>query len=288
MPSIDPMTRNLVDLVEQDPNESFILGGGLSLQLKRLYLLHYRLSTLASVAGYELPEARATTDIDIFLKLEVFVQPDRGQALRKVIDALGYKVKTEKWQFEKPLQEGTTIPLTLDLLARIPETDENVKVKGIRVGSGSLANLNGRKAIEAFAVEDMPIKIDILDNGSLVTRVSVIHPFGMLNLKLRAAHDWLTFQSSPWELKGNQKPPSAKHAFDACLLVAMLTEEERDQATELAEKWLHFPLAEEIRKEAVTLFGTQASLGWLQAVRDGIFDDHELIWETMQQALGIA
>ena len=67
----------------------------------------------------------------------------------------------------------------------------------------------------------------------------------------------------------------------------MMTEEERDQAIELAEKWLHFPRAEEIRAEAVSLFREQTSLGWRQAVRDGMFDDHELIWETMQRALGI-
>ena len=126
-----------------------------------------------------------------------------------------------------------------------------------------------------------------MDAGAKVGGVSISHPYAFLNMKLRAAHDWHRFGIKPWVLRANQKPPSEKHVFDAASLVAMITEGELAVAAQLAAVWCDHTIAVAIRSEAVTLFGTSTSPGWLEARRQGMFDDHDLIWPTMKTALGI-
>ncbi len=285
----DAMLVHLQLLVERAGTSAFVLGGGLGLRVKREHLLSHRAVTLAGAAGYEVPEARATFDIDLFLGLELFVDASRGAALRAALLDLGYEVVTGNWQFEKRL--STAAPehiIAVDLLARPPNEAEraNVKVRGIRVGAGSAAKLHGRRTDEAFAVDASPQMVDIRLGGATTCAVRVPHPYAWLNLKLRAAHDWLKYSEQPWPLGEGQKPPSPKHAFDAALVVAMATEAEVAEAAEQAERWRGHEPATAIVSEALVLFGSRDAAGWRAARRQGMFDDHALIWDTMRTMLG--
>jgi len=283
----DPLVQHLLDLVAVAPPDSFILAGGLGLMLKRRHLAHHSITTLAQSAGYALPEARATTDIDLFLKIELFTRPESGRQLRSALNGLHYTELTPKWQFQKPLSDDLpNQSVVLDLLARLPEGDEDVRVKPPRVGAGSGADLHGRETAEAFAVEREPQRIDILDEGRLLGEVLTAHPYAWLNMKVRAAHDWLRYQVQPWELRENEKPPSGKHAFDAMLMVAMITEAERDTCVRLAKEFRDGPVAREIRAEADALYGAPESPGWIEARAQGMFNDHDLIWPILTEALG--
>ncbi len=283
----DPLLPYLLSLLNAAPTDSFVLGGGLGLRVKRAHQITGRIESLAQSVGQELPEARATTDIDLFLKIELFAKQELGLALRKSIDRLGYKEKTPKWQFEKEFPElSGGKPLVLDLLARKPGEESGVKTRSMRVGSGSGAELHGRETIEAFAVEDSPITCNFTD-GTDIGQAQVAHPYAMLNMKIRAAHDWFRFQEQPWLLRESQEPPSAKHAFDGAFIIAMLTQEELADAQKLAVKWAGIEIADQIKKEAGQLYGTDTSPAWTEARRQGMFNDHSLIWGTMRQVLGL-
>jgi len=283
----DPLIRHLRDLVSVVPPDSVILAGGLGLMLKRRHLALSGAMTLAKNSSYEHPEARATTDIDLFLRIELFTQPEEGRRLRQALDGLQYRELTPKWQFEKRLSDALPDQfVVVDLLARRPDDGEDVRVRTSRVGSGSGTDLHGRETVEAFAVECEPQITTILDEGHECGQILTAHPYAWLNMKVRAAHDWLRFQAQPWRLRENQLPPSAKHAFDAALIVAMITEVERDECVSLATEFRDHAIAEEIRTEATELFGSPTALGWREAITQGMFDDHDLIWTTLKEMLG--
>ena len=141
---MDPLVAHLVDILNAVPPGSVILGGGLGILLKREHLIHDGAATLAASAGHGLPESRATTDIDLFLRMDNFTMPDVGRQLRTALDGAGYTVRTEQWQFEKPLGQGTAGLVVVDLLARTPDADMGVIASGIRVGSGSGTGIHGR------------------------------------------------------------------------------------------------------------------------------------------------
>lgn len=284
----DPLVRHLHDLIIAVRQDSVILAGGLGLMLKRRHLAHQGTMTLALSADHGHPEARTTTDIDLFLRIELFTRPEEGRRLREVLDGLSYKERTPKWQFERPLSDALPDQsVVVDLLARQPVDGEDVSVKPPRVGTGSGTGLHGRETAEAFAVEREPQIIDVLDDGSLLGQVLTAHPYAWLNMKVRAAHDWLRYQRQPWELRENQQPPSAKHAFDATLIVAMVTEVERDRCRDLASEFRDHPVAQQIRAEATELFGEPTAPGWREALRQGMFDDHDLIWPTLKAMLRV-
>lgn len=283
----DLLVQRLHELVSAVPQESIILAGGLGLMLKRRHLAHLGAATLAQSAGHEHPEARATTDIDIFLRIELFTRQEEGRQIRLALDRLDYKERTPKWQFEKPLSDARPDPcVVVDLLARRPTDSEGVRVKSLRVGAGSKTDLHGRETVEAFAVECEPQIIDILDEGRSLEQVLTAHPYAWLNMKVRAAHDWLRFQMQPWELRENQQPPSAKHAFDVALIVAMITEAELDVCKRLAVEFRDDHVAQQIRSEATELFGRPEAPGWIEARQQGMFNDYDLIWPALSDMLG--
>jgi hypothetical protein len=287
----DPLIGHLSDLCRTAPSGSFILGGGLALRVRRDMLLRSGARTLARAVGHQLPEARVTTDIDVFLRLEVFERGDRS--LRVAIDKLGYGERTPKWQFEKELlpgpgsAEGPGAMLVLDLLARTPEPGSEVRMKPPRVGSGSGADLHGRVTEEAFAVEQLAREIPVVEDGITVARPLVAHPYAMLCMKLRASHDWLQYRQEAWSLSSKQKPPSEKHTFDAALCVAMLTEAEQDECIGLAREYAGRPVALAIRSEAKRLFGAPEAPGWRSAVAQGMFDAHAPVWDALGACLGV-
>lgn len=178
--------------------------------------------------------------------------------------------------------------VVLDLIARRPTEFENVKVSPPRVGSGSKTGLHGRLTPEAFAVEINPTTIPVTGITSTGEptqfQVSVPHPYASLNMKVRAAYDWLRMTRD--EIPA--KPFSEKHAFDVFLLVAMLTEEEIASSLPVANQFKDLPIAHEIKAEAKELFAEPTSPGFLEATRQAKDRlDHGTFWEALSFILGI-
>lgn len=277
----DPLMPHLMDVLARPELGGLILAGGFGIRVKQEFLAQTQARTLIS----PFPLARATGDLDLFLRMEVFGNVQRKDDMRRAIDELGYEPTQRNWQFRKPLGERyPTRSVTLDLLSRRPQQGENVRFKDPRVGEGSL---HGRDTEEAFAIDVDPIPLPIRDRTSAGDEIEAVvlvpHPYAWLNMKVRAAHDWLRRQRGEMEAKEF----SEKHAFDVYVLVAMLTEEELLRCGEIAGVFESHKLAAAIRAQAQELFATSASPGFLEARRQVESDlDFEAFHEGLGRALG--
>lgn len=275
---------HLLDLLA-DPSvaRDLILAGGYGLQVKQKHLQDRGAHTLFP----QPPPARATMDLDFILRMELFIRTEGAQAVRRRLDALGYKLLTPKLQFQKPLAPGAAETLKVDLLSRLPEGAESdkVNVKGLRVGIGAGSDLHGHQTPEAFAVEDSPDEIPLTgrctDGSPFGGSVLVPNIYAWLNLKVAAAGDWLN-EADPGHRGG-----AAKHVFDVLVLIAMLTEEEFTRCLPVRDRFRDHPRAEPPRLAARSLFGTSSSPGVIQIRRQHDDFDYATFWETMTELMGL-
>ena len=234
----DPLLSHLLDIASDPAAADLILGGGFGIRVKQIYLKAQGLRTLVP----SVPEARATQDLDFFLQMALFIQKERGGAIRTLLDRLAYQEYTPKWQFGKPFDTAKPdIKVKVDLLARTPLEGENVRMKRPRVGVGTGMEIHGRETPEAFAIEDMPFRVPLSgirpDGTEVNTSILVPHPYASLNMKVKAAHDWLLMERGARPRKDNAE----RHVFDVFMLIAMLTETELGESVELPSATRHFP-----------------------------------------------
>ena len=183
----DRLMARLLELAPATRQSGAIMAGGLGLLCKRRHLIRTGQRTIAGDPAL-LPEARATLDVDLFLRLEMFVTPGKAAGFLQSIEALGYSVKTPKFQYSVANEDGSET--VLDLLSREPQPGDSVSVKPPRVGAGMGLDLHAYCTPEAFAVEDEPVAIDLETDGG-VQAVDTAHPYAWANMKVRAARDWL-------------------------------------------------------------------------------------------------
>jgi hypothetical protein len=282
---IDPLLVHLIDIVSDPAAEGLILAGGFGIRLKQAYLQNIQARTLIP----RVPEARATLDFDFFLRISLFVETERGRAVRALLDRLDYREHTPRWQFGKPLIVGDPErKVKIDLMARSPKEDEGIPVKSPRVGSGSGINLHGFETPEAFAVEDSPVSLPLEGRNSggvsVKAYVMVPHAYASLNMKVKAAHDWL--RSEHGEI--TKKPGQEKHVFDVYVLTAMLVENELAEAQKLAQQYDAYPILKEIRDCARELYGENNAPGVQEIQRRTNTDfDYAVFWEALCGMLGI-
>lgn len=286
----DSLFPHLLDIVSDPAAQGLILGGGFGMRLKQQDLAAKGEQTLIA----EVPPARATQDLDFFLRIDFFVQKARGRAVRDLLERLSYTEDVPDWKFEKSLAsnslgDGRLGEVKVDFLAREPSPDEPVQVKAHRVGSGADVGLHGYKTPEAFAVEDEPVVLRVVgvrsDGVSAEAAVSVPNSYAWITMKVKAVHDWLRMERGEIE----RRPFREKHVFDVYVLVAMLTEAELSAATVLAAKYFNHPLAAIVRSDAAVLYAAPDAPGFLQAVRQaGSPLDHDLFWTGLQSVLGMS
>jgi hypothetical protein len=285
----DPLLPHLLDIIEQPAAANLMLTGGFGLNLKRYFLAETRAETV--VARSEWPHVRATQDLDFILKMSVFIETQRANDVANLLKGLGYQVDWGNLQFGKPLYRGVEEPrLVVDLISRMPTEGENVKSDGTRVGIGKKSPVHGRATVEAFAVDRLPIPVIAKGPNSagkeVEAEVLVPHPFAWLMMKVRAAHDW--HEEREGRLAVMKKRRSPKHAFDVMLIASMMTLDERQTASVLAQEFRDHPEATKIRDEAVKLFSLSTSPGCVESRRQaGRELDYRAIWETLARSLGI-
>lgn len=286
---VDPLLPHLLDIVQDPTAENLILAGGLGLNLKRQHLIARQAETLVPIS--ELPEARATQDMDFFLTMTVFTERERANDVAALLKRLGYEVYSERFQFGKSLSDADSeYRVKVDLLSRIPVQDENVNFDAVRVGNKRGNPVHGRTTSEAFALDLLPIQVEIDGNDSsgnaVHTKLLVPHPFTWLNMKIRASYDW--YLEREGRIPPRKQPRSAKHAYDVMLITAMLTFAEQTQAANFARQFAEHDEAQLVRTEAAELFGSATSIGWLEVRRQtGQELIHSQFWEAIAQCLGI-
>ncbi len=291
----DPLMPHLMDILEHPELAGVVLGGGFGIRLKRQHLANEGTETLIS----RIPPARATADFDIFLRIDVLANAEQCRRMGSILqEELGYKIRLYNWQFEKSI--GEQFPdrrVKIDLLTRAPLKGENVKVRKMRekslpdpkpskVGEGAL---HGFLTEEAFAIERDPVLVPVrgvtTKGKALNCQVTLPHPYAFLNMKVRAAHDWLRMDRGEIE----RKRFAEKHPFDVYVLAAMLTESELDRCEELAAEFAHHEVAQEIRAQAEELFKDPTSPGWIEVRRQlGEEINFEAFDDGLRRALGYA
>jgi hypothetical protein len=94
----DPLLPYLFEIISQPEAEGMILGGGFGMRMKQQHLRESGQLTLVK----DLPEARATQDLDVFLNLQLWIEKERAIAYREMLLRLGYEVAVHSWRFRKP------------------------------------------------------------------------------------------------------------------------------------------------------------------------------------------
>lgn len=233
------LKSHLLELLRELEGQTIrpILAGGFGLFLKRTQRVEEVIAGAITLFD-SIPEARSTQDIDLFLRIELFLSANQELAFLGALERLGYIPVTKFFQFAKPIPSfGRFNDIKIDCLVRspLPHEERLLRRKAPRLGSQTDARLHGREVEEAFAVEESPR--DIMIEGLLTTgkrykgTVHLPHPFAWLVMKFVAAGD-----SSDRGPKGK-----FRHAFDAYVLISMLTQSEYSECQAFVAKFRDHP-----------------------------------------------
>lgn len=231
---MDPLQTCLLDLLYEirDQNLPLTVGGGFGLFLKRLHLDARRVRTLFT----ELPEPRATNDIDVFLRVDLLTNRSRTEALVEAIQRLGYlPIEEAKYfQWKRPIEVGGVVQeVKLDaLVGPLGDSRSKLQVNSPRVRpKGKSVGFHAHQTDEALFLEESPIAVELRGRRSTgadyTATVYVPEAFPYLLMKLSAFAD---------RKEDTNKDLGRHHALDAYTIVGMMTEEEFERARKLAER----------------------------------------------------
>jgi hypothetical protein len=225
----------LLDLLHEidDTEIRLILGGGYGIYLKGEYIRQNGIRTLFT----EKPELRSTNDLDLFLRPELLIHPDKLKPLEKAITKLGYSVikGAENYQFVKPGPNGDEAgSVKIDILTGPQKAFDGTTVKT----DERRARPNPSIGIHAHPVNESPT----LEEGLLVVpvegilssgkpwkeEISLPHPYTYLMMKLFAFRD---------RRKDPDKELGRYHALDLYSILANTTETEWEQAQKLKARF---------------------------------------------------
>lgn len=253
---VDPLKEELRKLARAlEPHGiRLIVGGGYGLLLRAKQIR----SSGARTRFAELPGARSTNDIDIFLGTEVITDAAKTALIRAALDALGYEPieGARYYQFVLPVAyAGLPRGVKIDLLAAPVSGDKEAAVRqdSRRVRPRAGEGLHAHTTPEALTVEDHAQPIDVGGDEPVV--VYLPHPFSYLLLKLFALRDLLDD-----EAKGR----GAYHAFDIYRTVAMMTSGEWEEAVQMQRRYSATEPVAEAGRLVKELFSSLESPGMVR------------------------
>jgi hypothetical protein len=253
----DPLREQLrlLAMELQKDEIKLILGGGYGLVLKTEYIRQ----TNAATRFEEIPQARSTNDLDLFLSVEIITSTEKIEKIRDALEKLKFEPVAPFFQFRLPVTfEGQDLPVKIDLLAAPPETDEQLKLVKInkpRIRPKKAKNIHGYLTEEALTIEENLLPINIAQEGNAPLEIYLPHPFSYLVMKLFALRD---------RLEDEEKDFGAYHAFDIYRIIAMMTEKEWDEAIKLRENYRNAPKIREAAEIVDELFVNVESIGVLR------------------------
>jgi len=268
----DPLLNQLRQFADKlaEKNISLVIGGGYGLLLKAKYIQ----STGARTRLEQIPIARSTGDIDVFLTTEVIVDKNKMAAIRQALDELGYSPVpgAEYYQFFREVViAGVPRNLKFDFLAAPVLGEEAKKVKAdvrrIRPRGKTEQPMHAHTTPEAVTIEEHLIAVDIGEAGQSV-EVLLPHPFSYTLLKLFALRD---------QIDNEAKQFGRHHAFDIYTTWAMMTEEELIQAEELRTQYADAEIMSEAIKIAITLFAYENAKGMIRLKEHARTENVELV-----------
>jgi hypothetical protein len=253
----DPLREQLRLLAAelQKDNIKLILGGGYGLVLRTEHIRRIGAATRFE----EIPEARSTNDLDLFLSAEIITSAEKIEKIRDALQKLGFEPVARFFQFKLPVEfEGQDLPVKVDLLA-VPIAEnkrELVEIKRPRVKPRGASGIHGYLTEEAVTLEENLLPIDISESDAPAPlEIYLPHPFSYLVMKLFALRD---------RLEDEEKDFGAYHAFDIYRIIGMMTESEWNEAVDLRERFRVAPKIKEAGEIARELFASLESVGVLR------------------------
>lgn len=255
----DPLLNQLRQFAERlaAKNISLVIGGGYGLLLKANHIQRIGARTRLE----QLPIARSTADIDVFLTTEVIIDQSNMATIRKALDDLDYSPVpgAEYYQFFREVTMGAARrTLKFDFLAApvLGEQAKKVKadVRRIRPRGTTEAPMHAHTTPEALTVEEHLLAVDI-GEGDHRVEVFLPHPFSYVLLKLFALRD---------QIDNKEKEFGRHHAFDIYSAWAMMTEEEFEQAEQLRATYEDVGVMPEAVEIAHNLFAEETRMGMIR------------------------
>lgn len=171
----DALEASLLDLLYElkETSISLIVGGGYGIYLKQQHVRETGKQTLLR----EIPAARSTNDIDVFLRTELLADKDRSIELASALRRIDCKtVDTAKYyQFTRKTDiAGEQRVVKFDLLTGPlnPEVDKSkvlIRNRRVRPSGIKKIGIHGRMTEEALGIEQhlVPISISgVRSNGA--------------------------------------------------------------------------------------------------------------------------
>lgn len=268
----DPLVSQLRQFAEKlaETNVRLIIGGGYGLLLKANHIQRIGARTRLE----QIPIARSTGDIDVFLTNEVIIDKNNMAAIRQALDELEYSPVpgAEYYQFFREVTiAGATRNLKFDFLAApvLGEQAKSVKadIRRIRPRAVTGAPMHAHTTPEALTVEEHLLAVNI---GEADKRVEVFlpHPFSYVMLKLFALRD---------QIDNEAKEFGRHHAFDIYSTWAMMTEEEFEQAEDLRRQYAAVGVMPEAIEIAAALFADENAKGMIRLQEHARLENVELV-----------
>ncbi len=268
----DPLLSQLRQLAEnlEGKNIPLVIGGGYGLLLKA----NHTQRTGARTRLEQIPIARSTGDIDVFLTTEVIIDKNNMSAIRRALDELDYSpvVGAEYYQFfREVIVEGAPRNLKFDFLAApvLGEQAKKVKadVRRIRPRAVTGAPMHAHTTPEALTLEEHLLAVNI---GEADKRIEVFlpHPFSYVMLKLFALRD---------QIDNEAKEFGRHHAFDIYTTWAMMTEEEFRQAEDLRRQYADVGVMPEAIEIADALFADENAMGMIRLQEHARLESVEVV-----------
>jgi hypothetical protein len=266
---MDLLRTCLLDLLYElrDRDLPLTIGGGFGLFLKRQHLAEHRMRTLFA----ELPEPRATADIDVFFRADLLTDRASTVALVEAIRRLGYVPVGEAryFQWKRPIVVGGVAQeVKLDaLVGPLGDRRGKLQVNPPRVRPrGKGVGFHAHQSDEALFLEDAPIAIELRGHrstGEAYTATAYVpEAFPYLLMKLSAFAD---------RKADENKDLGRHHALDAYTIVGMMTETEYERAGMLAGRSRSEPHFVRVCDIVAADFSGTSALGMLRLREHRLF-----------------
>lgn len=268
----DPLLNQLRKFAHKlsEKDISLVIGGGYGLLLKAKHIER----TGARTRLEQIPIARSTGDIDVFLTTEVIIDKNKMAVIRQALDELGYSPVpgAEYYQFFREVViAGVPRNLKFDFLAApvLGEQAKKVKadVRRIRPRGPTETPMHAHTTPEAVTLEAHLISVDIGEAGQPI-EVFLPHPFSYTLLKLFALRD---------QIDNEEKEFGRHHAFDIYTTWAMMAEEEFRQAEDLRRQYADVGVMPEAIAIADALFADENAKGIIRLKEHARIERVELV-----------
>jgi hypothetical protein len=284
---VDYLQSSLLDLLHElrDVDFPLIVGGGFGLFLKRLHLESTGSRTLLT----QLPQPRATNDLDLFIRVELLADHATMLVMSTALRRLGYQAVPEaKFLQWKRTIDAAGIPheVKIDfLVGPLGDRRSNLHVKQPRVRPKKPIELHAYSVEEAIDLEEDPVSISVQGNRStgepFQDTVYVPHPFPYLLMKLSAFSD---------RQNDADRQLGRHHALDVYTLVGLLTESEYECVREKAAQHADSPYLARTRQIVERDFSHETAIGILRLKEHALFQPEFQVAEmraALQDIFGI-